>query len=554
VRLGNGTATHHTLTESHMVVGRSPKAQLTLDHTTVSRRHAELFFDPFGRWWVRDLASTNGTRVNGEIVVERILNPGDTIGIGDFTLRFFVPSTRSQSNASMPFGSRQTKSVPDYDSLTSIRVLSTTAESPKINASHLSTVMGLSRRLLSTEEPVARLNALCEVMVGKDFPADTAFVLRVNVGESPRTISGIYRRVPLTRPRPPYISQRVLQTITETREPVLASNLPPAGMSPASMELTMSGAVRALTVIACPIEFDGDQVDVFYVKLPPKYGTVEWLALVSLVAEAFQQAESTWAARRHAQAHAAVERELDMARTIQQNLVPTSLSVPGLDVAIGFEPSRWVGGDYVDCVPMPDGRVLLTIADVCGKGLQAALVTSSLHTMVHATIDTGRSLTSLLDGVNKYFCRYLPENSFVTLIAVAINPRTGEIECVNAGHPPPFLISPTGALRELQSEVNPALGMILLPMESQKSVLGPGEVLALYTDGLTELRNMNREMLGVDRLGAGIAKLCSSSYNPTSAQLAEGLTRLLDQYRGKQLPEDDRAFLFARRNLLILLQ
>src|SRR5580692_10975991 len=88
VRLEGGDSRRQRLSESTIVIGRVPGVQLLLDHHTVSRRHAEMFCDPFGRFWIRDLGSTNGTLVNGETVVERVLEPGDRVSIGDFSIAF----------------------------------------------------------------------------------------------------------------------------------------------------------------------------------------------------------------------------------------------------------------------------------------------------------------------------------------------------------------------------------------------------------------------------------------------------------------------------------
>ena len=231
----------------------------------------------------------------------------------------------------------------------------------------------------------------------------------------------------------------------------------------------------------------------------------------------------------------------------QRGLIPKKRDFSGLDVAISFEPCKWVGGDYVDAVPMADGRILFAVADVCGKGPQAALISSSLHTMVRATVDSGRSLPELMERLNRHLCDWLPAHSFVTMVAVAINPKTGQTECVNAGHPPAMIGSPNGELRLLQSAVNPALGVAIAKMESQLGSLRPGEVLALYTDGLTELRNTLKEMLGQDRLGDGFARLCRTAAPEGVSEIAAGLHQILESFRGDRLPEDDRAFLLARR-------
>jgi sigma-B regulation protein RsbU (phosphoserine phosphatase) len=307
--------------------------------------------------------------------------------------------------------------------------------------------------------------------------------------------------------------------------------------------------VMALWVVACPLRAVGEARDVLYVTLPPDCGSPEWLQLFALAGEVYHQSEEAWAARRHAQAHAAIERELLTARQIQDGLVPKrqKLDFRGLDVCVDFQPCKWVGGDYVDALPMPDGRVLFTVADVCGKGLQAALVTSSLHTMVRASVDVQPTLSALIERVNRHLCDWLPPHSFVTMVAVAVDPKTGEIECINAGHPPVLVVDRDGDLRALQSAENPALGMTPTTMESERTLLEFGDVLAMYTDGLTELRNTSKEMLGQERLGEGFSRICAARPGEGSADIADALRRMLDEFGGDQLPEDDRAFLLAQR-------
>ncbi len=539
IRLNGGSVSRRLLSESHVVIGRVPGVQLLLDHHTVSRRHAEMFCDPFGRWWIRDLGSTNGTLVNDEPVTEKVLQPSDKIAIGDFMVSFFLePKVENRS----PRGAI----ALDDDKPTAIRTLMD-FDPPRIAAEHLRNLMEFSRRLISVEDPQERLAQLCHLMIGKEFRASLAVALRIRAG-TPTMLSRPFRPSSHQADGNPYISRRVLGKLQETREPVLAGNLASPGPNgPPSVELTMSRDVMALWVVACPLALQDDEMDVLYVTLPPDLGSVEWLSLIALAAEVYQQSESAWMARRHAQAHAAIERELDTARQIQRGLVPKKHDFPGFDVAIAFEPCKWVGGDYVDVVPMPDGRMLFAVADVCGKGLQAALVTSSVHTMVRATTDGGRSLPELMERVNKHLCEWLPAHSFVTMVAIAVDPVTGETECVNAGHPPPIAVSSSGALRFLQSAVNPALGVAITTMESQRGTLAPGDVLLLYTDGLTELRNTSKDMLGQERLGEGFLRICMKDGPRGVSAISVGLRQLLEAFRGDQLPEDDRAFLLVRR-------
>ena len=541
IRLDGGASRRQRLHDSTIVIGRLAGVQLLLDHHTVSRRHAEMFCDPFGRWWIRDLGSTNGTTLGLDVIPElreQPIVPGDRVGIGDFSLTFGV---EREAGAAEVYG------APSFeeDKPTAIRKLAD-LEPPRVAAGHLRTLLEFSRRLLEIEDPVDRVDALCELIIGNEFCGTLAVVMRIK-GARTTMLSRPHRPGKQLAEGRPYISRRVLDMLRETHEAVLATNMTNRFPNNAAIELSMAREVMELWVIACPFRVEGDVMDVLYAHIPRDCGSAEWLNLYALAGEVYQQGEAAWAARKHAQAHAAIERELETARQIQRGLVPRQVTCAGLEIAVGFDPCKWVGGDYVDVVPLSDGRVLLAVADVCGKGLQAALVGSSLHTMVRATADSSPPLTQLVERVNRHLCDWLPSHSFVTMVAAVIDPATGELECVNAGHPPVFIADRRGALRLLQEAENPALGIALTPMISRRGRLEPGDVLAMYTDGLTELHNAHQEMLGQDRLGEELARICAARPPPRVAAIAEGLTAVLDAFRGGELPEDDRTFLLAQR-------
>lgn len=543
VRLGQqGALERRVIADTPALIGRHPSAQVFLDHDTVSRRHAELRLDPFGRWWIRDLGSTNGTLVNGERVTDRVLKPGDRLRVGDFHMNLAMPGDGGRVRDDSSDVSRPPFAA-ERDNHTAIRRLRE-FDQPTIAASQLFALMRFSRSLLTVEDPLERLVATTELLVSPEFCATSATALRVRPGGEYALLTETKRAGPNAADRSaPYVSRRVLRQIFDSAEPAMASNL--VG-GPIDLELTMSAQVMPVCVAATPLTRVEDEMDVLYAVLPPTCASVEWLALISLAGEAYLQAETAWAARRHAQANAAIERELEMARQIQHRLVPRHVAVPGLELEIGFEPCKWVGGDYVDVVPMPDGRTLLAVADVCGKGLQSALVTSSLHTLVRATVDAGRPPVAVMDRLNEYFGQYLPDHSFVTMVVAAIDPRTGALEMVNAGHPPAIVVGPDGSLRYLQVATNPALGVAPLPMEGQLDRLGRGEVLLMFTDGLTELLNPAGEMLGLGALASAFCRTVLGA-QASVAVMGQGLHGILDTFREDRLPEDDRAFVIARR-------
>jgi sigma-B regulation protein RsbU (phosphoserine phosphatase) len=547
-RAGDPSVRRVALGGSHLIIGRNPNAQIVLDHSTVSRSHAELVHDPFGRWWIHDLGSTNGTYVNGRVVVEQMLGGGDSIGIGEFTLRLDLGPGRSLPDSIFPLPAED-DDVEDTDN-TIVTLVAGADRAQHVNATHLRKVLAMGRRLLELEDPADRLRETCEFLVGSDFPGVVAVAIRLRSSGSPKIVGGpFYRSLDAARAGR-HVSRGVLKAVWETREPVLASNTDVGmGVHTANgvRRLSTPSMVRLFSVVACPIESADDKLDVLYVELPSTHGTTEWLTLVSLVNDQYQQANLVWTMRRHVRATAYVERELQMARQIQEGLVPKLVRVPGLDIAVGFEPCRWVGGDYVDAVPMPDGRLLLAVADVCGKGLQAALVASSLHTMVRATVEAGGSLVQLVQRVNTYFCSYLPEHSFVTMVCVAIDPETGQMDCVNAGHPPGFAVGRDGNVRWLQSHQNVALGITQEEVKMDRSVLIGDEILVLYTDGLTEVVDEDGRLLGQDRLAAAVAQIVKERPDDTVDDIRHAVFELLASYRGSQIAADDSTFLVARR-------
>jgi serine phosphatase RsbU (regulator of sigma subunit) len=171
---------------------------------------------------------------------------------------------------------------------------------------------------------------------------------------------------------------------------------------------------------------------------------------------------------------------------------------------------------------MKDGRTLLTIADVCGKGLAAALVSATLHTMVHGSIAAGMDLRNLMRSLSTYLGTSLSDESFVTMVAVAVDPATGAVECVNAGHPPALLlVEPGKDPVPLASGSNLPLGLDPTEeLEVHSHQMGPGSLMALYTDGLTEQTDEAGEMLGIRGLSDWLRELWDAS--GTTAAAATG--------------------------------
>jgi len=432
-----------------------------------------------------------------------------------------------------------------------------------LSATHLSTLSEFGQQLLGIEDVSGRLSALCRLMVSPEFRGRSAVALRASkdaLSEAPKPLCAA-EAAENYKDWQPYVSRTVLRTVLARNEPVLAGNTGASrggggaatgpGRTPPSnadfAELSISSEVMAISAVACPIRSDKGHTDLLYVVFPPECATSEWLALAALAVKQYQQAETTWAGKKLGEAHAAIERELGQAHAIQERLVPRNIQVAGLDVAIGFTPCKWVGGDYVDIVPGKNGKVLLVVADVCGKGLPAALVASSLHMMTHTAMRTNTPLADIMRNLNVYLAESLTEGTFVTALGAMLDPATGGLEVINAGHPPGFFVAANGGLELTQAEANMPLGLDAeTELVGESTTLDRGTFLVLYTDGLTELPLEGEKLLGEEALGQHVSGLVSGTPGCGCGDVAKRLSGLLDSLQAG-MAQDDRTFLLARR-------
>lgn len=145
-----------------------------------------------------------------------------------------------------------------------------------------------------------------------------------------------------------------------------------------------------------------------------------------------------------------IEQEIAVAALIQQRILPASLpEIDGYDVAGINIPSKSVGGDYYDCIPLADGRFALVIADVAGKGVPAALLVSSLHAYFSAYLQSGMSLVEIMVRLNRVICQASTDDKFITAFIALLTPGTGEVEAINGGHNPVYWLRVDKTVDEL---------------------------------------------------------------------------------------------------------
>jgi serine phosphatase RsbU (regulator of sigma subunit) len=521
------------LSQKRLVIGREATSDIILEGNTVSRKHAEMFLDPFGRWWIRDLGSRNGIYVGDRKVNEWALRPGDAVQIGDYLLTYESGQTPQTANATLS----TLHTSEDTGQLLSLEEV----RPPNIDAAHLSLLIEFGRQLLNLEAEAERAQRLCNLMLRPEFGAQFALILRSSEGAEVEVLNGPHHAD--GSDGSPYISRRLIDSVRKTGRPALASS---QASGPDVVKMSLYMPATTTSAIACPLGPAGEG-PTLYATFPLARGTSEWLAIASMAAEQYRSAESAWIARHQAQLHATIEKELEQASKLQAQLVPKQLTFPGFEIDITFRPCRWVGGDYVGAKGIGDGRVLFTVADVCGKGMPAALIASSLHTMLFASLRAGATLCQVMDSLNDYLCEYVGLNRFVTMVCFVLDPTTGKFEYSNAGHPPALVLTPGKPARLLAGGYNFPLGIESAPITCREDILYPGEVLALYTDGVSELPTPTGELLATEGLADILAKLHSSHPKQPLPALNKTLQAKLDELQQGRLAHDDITLLLARR-------
>ena len=198
----------------------------------------------------------------------------------------------------------------------------------------------------------------------------------------------------------------------------------------------------------------------------------------------------------------ALQNELELARNMQQSILPTEFPASGAwQIFANMEPARDVGGDFYDVLNLVDNKVGIAIADVSGKGVPAALFMMSSRTLLKGAA-IGRSKPhEVLREVNQLLYENNETAMFVTVFFAIYNPENGELVYANGGHNPPIVVHADGSSAEIPESSGIALGMVPdFEYEMNSIVLAPGDTAVLYTDGVTEAENVRQEQFGMGRL------------------------------------------------------
>ena len=547
VQVGTRQLGHVALGRTHLSIGRSPRAQLTIDDPFASRLHAEMWSDGEA-CWLSDLGSSNGTYLNGSRVSGAVqVFPGDEVKIGETQLLLELPGDVSRpETAPQPIhhspASRELSAL-----LASVQRAAGTPAVPAAPPARdlFALVSKAGVALLSPSGLDAVLPAILD-LVFDGIPAERAFLLLRDHDGEVRVRAASTREGGRSRPSSEVkISREVQRQVLEERRSVLSTDAQVDERFNTRESVILSG-VRS--IMAVPLQVGEQVLGMAYVDSPLEvrpFTREDLQVLTTIAGVAAIKVENEMLLAQRIE-NARLHEELQKAREIQVRLLPNRPPEPaGYQLAGVSFPSLAVGGDYFDFVPLDSGSVLLAVGDVAGKGLDAALAMSSLHACVRSHASAGRPLGELVRQVNRYLCEHLPFNKFATLFCGVLDPVTHVLRYVNAGHNPPLLVAADGTVRELDATGMPTGLTKDAEYEVTTVHLGAGELLLAYSDGVTDA---SPEELGGEPLGSeGLATMVAPLRHLPARELLDRLDEELERYLEGRDPDDDLTMVAVKR-------
>jgi hypothetical protein len=237
-----------------------------------------------------------------------------------------------------------------------------------------------------------------------------------------------------------------------------------------------------------------------------------------------------------------VRDELEVARELQRELLPRAAPpVPGYDFAFSYRTANTIGGDYYDFLVLDDGRLVVVMGDASGHGISAGLLMAIANSALKLGFDSDPDPVSVAGLVNRALCRTGGRRAFMTLFCGVLEPETGRLRFVCAGHPFPFLRRADGGITELGTGALPLGIRLELELPLHEAVIDPGDTLLLYTDGVVETLDAAGESFGFDRLREGLAP------GGSSRTVHDRILAGLDRFRAEEPVYDDRSLVVMRR-------
>ena len=541
-------------------IGRTSSNDIPLDHHGISREHAIISHEK-QNYFISDLSSRNGTYVNGRAIGEKTkLSDGDLLRFCDLELVFFdhdnPPDETLQLSGNVARKQQNEEQVSrvvlaDIDPAEGYSVKSKIVldeKRPVLSSAKasikLKAMIDIGRNLGAAVDQV--LPQLIENLL-KIFPqADCAHILLHDNQTQRLELKASLHRNPHSR-ESFRLSRSILEKVSRTRAAVLSDDVANDSRFEPSDSII---SYNICSIMAVPI-MDYDQAEVLGVmqvdarSRGQKFTHEDLDLLVSL---AYQVAVCCQNARLHevAVSEKVMEREMNIANTVQRGLLPQSSPViPNYEFFDFYRPAKYLGGDYYDYIVLADGRLVFALGDVSGKGVAASLLMAKLSAEVRGGLIIEPTFADTMQRLNRIFCEPRWDNRFVTFFFGILDPQTHEICFHNAGHIPPILVSPDGSA-ELLGQNN--IGLPLGVMENteypeNRFTMQSGQKLVVLSDGITDAMDARENYFTLN----GVLNFISGSAVGSTAEFGQHLISAVHSFSGRTPQTDDQSLVVVGR-------
>jgi sigma-B regulation protein RsbU (phosphoserine phosphatase) len=481
----------HFLREGRQTVGRSPSTDVHLNHLLVSRSHAAITVEGT-TVTVEDLGSKNGTRVDGVLVTAPTpATLGSSIEFAELTFKLVDTHPEARARYALDDESLESSSVTLRDIYepgdrrdTSEALFRVLADAGELLAAHRG-LDELYQVTLELVERAVRSQRAVLLLVEGSEPDPAVVASRLPEGATDADL---------------VLSRTMVRRVINEGTALLTTD---AQSDPRFKERQSVIAQRIRSAMAAPL-FDNERIiGILYADTtdPASWYSEDelrtFVALANLIAVKITQARLAHAEEERRR----MEHELGMAKDILSFILPVKIeTIEGYEIALYHTPCREVGGDLYDVRRLPDGRILVVTGDVAGKGIAAALLVSNILPILRLLVAEAPALPDLAGKLNRQVWESTDPIHFATLFLAVLEPASGRLEYVNAGHNPPLIINVDGTIDRIDATGMP-LGMMADALYRAGTVhIAPGAVLAMFSDGIPEAENPEGEFYRTERL------------------------------------------------------
>ncbi|WP_298863767.1 SpoIIE family protein phosphatase [uncultured Gimesia sp.] len=553
----NGDSSRLEIKGEQITLGRHPDCNVCLKSNTVSRYHARINVSEDEQYLLEDLGSGNGTFVNNVLVKDPVvLLSGDQISIGPFLLEFSSDSEYEKSPNEglltsygfIPSLKNVSLRPPAIDKSTILRASEPSGEiesyqiKPEIK---LKAILKISRTIASASDLDSMAEKVLEGLF-HIFPAADRGCILLRDQEKLRFFPKAIRHRRENDHEALQLSRTVLKAVTDNKTGVLSAD----AANDERFELSESVSTLTLRSILCApmLGMDGSVIGIINLdtQLAGQMFSEDDLELLMVIAG---QTALSYESARLMISHVEKQRydnEMEIAARVQKGLLPAKIpEIAGYDFFASYEAARAVGGDYYDLIKTDESLIWFALGDVAGKGVPASLVMSRVCSAVRSTVEFVTDVTDAVHRVNHHIDESAHDGRFITFILGQIDLTRNLISFVNAGHLVPLLFEPDGTLRELMGD-HPSVPLGVMEDYDYQTIqhqFQPGERLILFTDGVTEAMNEEREQFGLDRLKAAILESKTGS-----SKLGASILQAVKTFVGQNEQYDDLTLVIIGRD------